>query len=179
MAPDLLQSSPVAEALLSDRGAADRVERMGLYSWLIGHWEMDVVQHLGGSQPRRTRGEVHAGWVLQGRAIQDVWIVPARDAAGVAPAERGDFYGTTLRIYDPGLDAWHILWADPVRQFYRRQLGRAHGRDIVQDGEDETGTAVRWRFTEITDHSFHWLGERAAGDGWELNTEFFARRVAA
>ena len=43
--------------------------------------------------------EVHFGWALQGRAIQDVWIVPARE--GRAEGEGDRMYGTTLRIYDP------------------------------------------------------------------------------
>jgi len=46
----------------------------------------------------------------------------------------GFFYGTTLRVYDPGIDAWHILWSDPLKQLYRRQIGRARGQDIVQEG---------------------------------------------
>ena len=39
----------------------------------------------------------------------------------------------------------------------------------------------RWSFTEITADSFHWLGERSLDDGatWQLQAEFFARRVAA
>ena len=76
--------------------------------------------------------------MLEGRAIQDVWIMPRF------------FYGTTLRVYDPDIDAWHILWSDPLKQRYRRQIGRAHGDDIVQEGNDDTGAAVRWSFTEIT-----------------------------
>jgi hypothetical protein len=115
------------------------------------------------------RGEIHFGWVLEGRAIQDVWILP------------GFFYGTTLRVYDPGIDAWHILWSDPLKQLYWRQIGRARGKDIVQEGQDDSGAAVRWSFTDITPNSFHWIGERS-GDGganWQLQAEFFARRVTA
>src|SRR4029450_351806 len=82
---------------------------------------------------------------LQGRAIQDVWILP------------GVFHGTTLRIYDPGLEAWHILWSDPLRQFYSRQLGRAQGNDIVQIGKNDAGVTLRWSFTDITANTFRWL----------------------
>jgi hypothetical protein len=156
------------DALHTDRPAPDRADKLGLYGWLIGDWEMDAVVHAeGGTQ--RGRGEIHFGWVLEGRAIQDVWILP------------GVFYGTTLRIYDPGIDAWHILWSDPVRQFYTRQLGRARGGDIVQDGKNDAGEAVRWSFTEITANSFRWRGERSldGGASWQLQAEFFARRVAA
>jgi hypothetical protein len=97
-----------------------------------------------------------------------VWVLP------------GVFYGTTLRVYDPGLDAWHILWSDPLRQYYTRQIGRAQGADIVQVGKTDTGDAVRWSFTDITPDSFRWLGERSL-DGeatWHLQAEFRARRIA-
>jgi hypothetical protein len=39
-------------------------------------------------------GELRFGWVLGGRALQDIWKVPA--SAGPAPGLR-PFYGTTLR----------------------------------------------------------------------------------
>ena len=100
-------------ALHSDRPAADRAQKMGLYGWLIGRWEMDAVIHDDDGRKHTGRGQIHFGWVLEGRAIQDVWILP------------GFFYGTTLRVYDPGIDAWHIFWSDPLKQLYRRQIGRA------------------------------------------------------
>lgn len=99
-------------ALHADRPAPDRSDRMGLYGWLIGDWEMDAVVHRDDGPPHEGRGEIHFGWVLEGRAIQDVWILP------------GVFHGTTLRVYDPGIDAWHILWSDPLHQYYARQIGR-------------------------------------------------------
>ena len=157
-------------ALHSDRPASDRADKLSLYGWLIGDWEMDAVMHDDtGTKHAGPRGEIHFGWVLEGRAIQDVWILP------------GVFYGTTLRVYDPGLDAWHILWNDPLKQYYTRQIGRARGNDIVQEGKDDAGVPVRWSFTEIMPDSFHWTGERSADGGatWRRQVEMFARRVAA
>jgi hypothetical protein len=156
-------------ALHSARPAADRAQKMDLYGWLIGRWEMDAVIHDDDGRKHTGRGQIHFGWVLEGRAIQDVWILP------------GFFYGTTLRVYDPGIDAWHIFWSDPLKQRYRRQVGRAQGNDIVQEGQDDIGAAVRWRFTETTPDSFHWLGERSpdGGASWQLQAEFFARRISS
>lgn len=161
--------SSFIDALHSAAPAPDRAEKLGLYGWLIGDWTMDAVIHADDGTRHEGVGEIHFGWVLEGRAIQDVWILP------------GVFYGTTLRIYDPGLDAWHILWNDPVRQFYTRQIGRAQGKDILQEGKNDAGEAVRWSFTEITDDSFRWRGERSRDGGatWQLQAEFLARRVKA
>jgi len=167
--PMTAHSDSFLEALHSDGPASDRADKMSLYGWLIGRWDMHAVVHLDDGSKHNGRGQIHFGWVLEGRAIQDVWILP------------GIFYGTTLRIYDPGLDAWHILWSDPLRQLYRRQIGRARGKDIVQEGTDDAGTPVRWSFVDITPDSFRWLGERSPDGGatWRLQAEFHARRVAA
>jgi len=157
------------DALRADGPAPDRAGGMALYAWLIGSWEMDAVVHADDGTTHRGRGEVHAGWVLEGRAIQDVWILP------------GVFHGTTLRVYDPGRDAWHIIWSDPLRQYYGRQLGRAAGDDIVQIGSNDAGETTRWSFCDITPDSFVWRGERSRDGGatWQLQAEFRLRRAAA
>lgn len=149
--------------------APDRADKMSLYGWLIGDWEMDGTVYLDDGTIYKQSGEIHFGWVLEGRAIQDVWILP------------GAFHGTTLRVYDPGIDAWHILWSDPLKQYYTRQIGRARGRDILQEGQLDDGTLIRWSFTEITPDSFRWRGERSHdnGESWHLQAEFFARRTDA
>lgn len=157
------------DLLLAEGPAPELAGKMGLYGWLIGGWTMDAVIHADDGTEHRGKGEIAFGWVLGGRAIQDVWILP------------GFFHGTTLRIYDPGLDAWHILWSDPLKQYYTRQLGKAEGADIVQHGSLPDGTAIRWRFTEITPDSFRWLGDRSfdQGKSWQPQADFRARRRAA
>jgi hypothetical protein len=159
--------SSFTDALCADGPAPDRADKLKLYGWLIGDWTMDAVIDLDDGTRYTGNGTIHFGWVLEGRAIQDVWILP------------GIFHGTTLRVYDERLDAWHILWSDPLRPFYSRQIGRAQGPDIVQEGKDDAGTPIRWRFTEITPNSFLWIGERSfdATETWQRQTEFRARRT--
>ena len=159
-----------AEALHAAGPAADRAARMSLYAWLIGSWTFDAVVLLDNGIRHEGSGEIYARWVLEGRAIQDVWILP------------GMFHGTTLRAYDPNLDAWHIIWSDPLRQVYRRQIGRAHGSEIMQEGRDEAGVLTRWRFVDIdpAKNSFRWLGERAPdGENWQRQAELAVRRVVS
>ena len=162
------RTSSFVGKLLSAGPAADRADKMGLYGRLIGYWVMDATVHKDDGSVHKDRGEIHFAWALDGRAIQDVWILP------------GIFYGTTLRIYDPAIDAWHILWNDPLKQLYTRQTGRAQGRDIVQLGQADNGVLLRWTFTDITPDSFRWLGERSldGGASWQLQADFRARRVA-
>jgi len=48
-------------------------------------------------------------------------------------AGAGNWYGTTLRIYDPELDAWRILWSDPATNFFTQQIARQQGQDNRPD----------------------------------------------
>ena len=170
--------SSFAEALHSAGPAEKLGEKLELYGRFVGDWNFDASRHLEDGTVLTGRGEVHFGWVLEGRVIQDVWILPARDAGPSPSLGAWTFYGTTLRIYDPSLDAWHIFWSDPRNQYYSRQLGRAEGDSIVQQGTDGTGASVRWSFSHITPNSFRWLGERSHDNGatWRTEVEFLARK---
>jgi hypothetical protein len=174
----------LADVLHSSGPAADRADKMGLYGWLVGSWETDITAHEESGATHSYRGEIHAGWVLEGRALQDVWMIPRRsERTADGPPPRlpvtGAWYGTTLRVYDPSIDAWHILWTDPATQFYARQIGRAQGADIVQEGRLENGALLRWSFSRIKPDSFRWLGEVSADGGatWRLQVEVLARRT--
>jgi hypothetical protein len=166
------------EALHAAGPTADRADKLSLYAWLVGRWDMDVVVHQNDRSPQSMRGFISAGWILEGRAIQDVFAVP------------GLFYGTSVRFYDPNIDAWQVFWMDPLRSAFFRMIGRARGKDIVNEGRETPELArayklpehedaiVRWSFTEITANSFHWLSQRSTdGTAWRLQREYFARRL--
>src|SRR5262245_47305146 len=86
--------------LHSDAAVADRARKLGLTV------SSSAAGRPTSSRTRRTarhqgHGEVHFGWVLEGRAIQDVWMIPRRrdrrPGAPVMPTA-GNWYGTTLRV---------------------------------------------------------------------------------
>src|SRR5580698_10620190 len=143
-----------------------------LYGWLIGSWDLDVPHYAGAKAA--LKGEVHFKWVLEGRAVQDVWIMP-RERKQVG--ER-NMYGTTLRVWDPSLQAWRITWVNPVSMHREEQVGRWSGRDVLQIGCRWDVTPTRWSYTEITADSFHWLVEALLKDGktWKLEGEFRGQR---
>ena len=172
-------TAPFLAALDAEGPAPDRSGNMDLYGWLVGSWDLDVTGYRDDGATRRRPGEWHFSWVLEGRAIQDVWIVPPRGARAGDAAANTNFYGTTLRTYDPRIDAWHIQWTDPVSQTYLTMIGRKQGDDIVQLGKGAADTLVRWSFSEITPNAFRWRGEVSADAGatWRRNVEFLARRA--
>ena len=103
------------------------------YSRVIGSWSGQLYNHLLGHSVPPLSVEAHFAWVLEGRAVQDVWITPARDERGSVPPGL-DWYGSTLRVFEPSTCAWRSAWTDPVSGLRIELLGRARGDDIVQIG---------------------------------------------
>jgi hypothetical protein len=167
--------------LLHSSGRSPEIpESQDVYGWLVGSWELDVLRYRGiDVSSQKLTAEAHFGWVLEGRAIQDVWIMPRVSDRSSDSDHMNNMYGTTLRVWDPEIQAWRIRWINPVRGHEERQTGRRMGDEIVQIGARADGTSTRWRFTEITPDSFHWIGEALEADGktWKTEGEFLARRV--
>src|SRR5262245_47199135 len=177
------QDAAFLDALRAPGPLAKGGESSGLYDGLIGDWDAEVVDHLPGGATRRQSAEMHFAWVLEGRAVQDLWISPARKDRG-KPTVRdadGNRYGTTLRVFDPAIDAWRMTWTNPVSGTEARLVGRGVGPQIVKTGADADGNLVRWVFVELTRDRFHWRGELSADGGltWICVTEYFARRASA
>ena len=70
-----------------------------------------------------------------------------------------NMYGSTLRVWDPSIQAWRITWRNPAGGHHEDQIGNWSGQDVVQIGTRPDGTQTRWTFTEIMPNSFRWLGE--------------------
>jgi hypothetical protein len=164
--------------LLSAPGRSPEIsESADVYGWLVGSWDLDVLVYLSADlRSQNIKGEAHFGWVLEGRAIQDVWIMPSDRRQD--SDRTNNMYGTTLRVWDPAIQAWRIRWINPSSGHEERQTGRKVGDEIVQIGARVDGTPTRWRFTEITQDSFHWIGEVLESDGktWKIEGEFRAHR---
>src|SRR4051794_1135550 len=164
-----------AAALHSEGPAVDREEPLRLYGQFVGAWDGDVRFTDPSGQEVQASVEVQFGWVLEGRAIQDVWIAPARSD----PAPRGRMYGTTVRVYNPQRGDWEITWIDPSRQqAFERQRGKQVGNEIVQESEADNGSLTQWIFTDIEPNAFRWLARRSedGGQTWRQVTEFRFRR---
>jgi hypothetical protein len=176
--------SRVQSGFLGILGAAGRAaeipESADAYGWLVGSWELDVLRYAGADvASQRLKAEAHFAWVLEGRAVQDLWIMPRRSERSTSLNPKMNMYGTTLRVWDASLQAWRITWSNPAGSHFEEQIGRRIGNEIVQIGTRFDGTPTRWRFTEIAADSFHWLGDALQTDGktWQLEGEFLAKRI--
>lgn len=176
----LLRKAGDAQAALAAPGRSTEIpESADAYGWLVGSWELDVLRYWTDVSARGLKAEAHFGWVLEGRAVQDVWILPRRAERTATLDKTENMFGTTLRVWDAKLSAWHVTWINPVTGARAELLGRWSGNDVVQVGTQADGTPIRWIFTDITKDSFHWTGESLDPDGrtWKLQGEFRGRRI--
>ena len=150
-----------------------------LFGQFVGSWDVDVTWHEAGRVVRRARGEWHFAWVLEGRGVQDVWIVPPRgERTGGADLYE---YGTTLRFYDPGIDAWRSTWHGPMHGVVIPFIARKVADEIVLQGRHAVDDRpMRWVFSDIGPERFLWRSEASADEGetWELIQDFVVRRRA-
>lgn len=163
-------------ALTSAAPSADLAGRSADFDWLIGGWAGLVRDYSNDGMVSVGRGEWWFSWILEGRAMQDVWMVPA-------PIERHSAvhlnkrYGTTTRRFDLKDDLWHIAWINPVSGRHNELHGRRMYDRIILDGVQD-GVPIRWSFVDITLASFRWTGERQMSNGvWQLESEFLLERL--
>lgn len=175
-----MNQSGFIAGLIASGPAEEHRDALMLYGQFVGDWVTDTTEWLPDGSTRTGRWDVRFQWVLEGRAIQDLWITPQRGGTRVAWASPGNRYSTTLRIYDPAIDAWHIIWANPPSATVIRQIGRRIGSEIVQIGQlDDKGILARWVYRDITPTSFRWCNERSEDNGasWQMTQQMLATRV--
>jgi hypothetical protein len=162
----------LVEALHADGPAGPHADELMLFGRFVGSWRLEWSDADGAT----ATGELHFGWVLGGRAVQDVWIVPGREQPE-SPSAR-PFHGSTIRFFDPAIGAWRSTWIEPLNGRVRRFIGRPAGGEIVLLS-DEDEPRLRWRFTDIEPDSFTWRGEIShdAGATWTLEEQMLATRM--
>ena len=84
-------------------------EEYDFFGSLIGEWDIVWNDHLEDAEPRRVKGEWIFSRVLDGTAVQDIFIVPSRSER-LRDKQLDAEYGTTLRIYNPQTMAWDIFY---------------------------------------------------------------------
>ena len=146
-----------------------------IFSPFIGSWDLKVAwfgEH--GRQVRQEVGEWHFAWVLEGRAIQDVWIVPPRPLrSGAADLYE---YGTSLRFFDPEVDAWRSTWIGPMHGMVWTFTARRVGDRVVLETTAGCEPRMKWSFGDIASHSFNWRNEVWENGGWRLQQSFQCQR---
>lgn len=156
----------------------DLREELMLFGQFVGDWKIVESRSLEQDGRWETRtGELHWRWVLDGRAVQDVWMYHEEDSGRLVPA------GTTLRFYDQGRHLWRSIWITPHYNDVGLFLGRRVGDEIVLElqGESrhEDEGELKWIFSDIKPNSFRWRAEEST-DGaktWVVKHEMTIVRL--
>ena len=161
-------------ALLADKPDPKFHDKAITLGQLAGDWTWDGTGFAAdGKTPVTDKGELQFHWILDGRAMQDVWKETERSDGDAL------VLGTTVRFYDPKTDTWRGTWVDPGNNAMKAITGRRAGDAIVFEGTSSNGTQFRWIFSEIKSDSFRWHAERLAGGKWEIYEDLRARRKPA
>jgi hypothetical protein len=136
----------------------------------VGTWDTDYTFYAADGTINKRTGEVLFGWVIDGRALQDIWISYPKDG------ERD--LGTTIRFYDDKTALWRIVWIYPKSSVITTLIGGPVGDRIVLRGQGSDGGLLRWSFNEIQTDSFIWRGEVSYNNGetWRLTGEYHMKR---
>jgi hypothetical protein len=147
-----------------------------IFGRLVGTWHVEYTDFSKDGKVSHRTGELIVGWVLDGRVIQDVWIVDP----WANHKEREVF--TDLRYFDPKSGTWPAIFVDPQVASVARFTGGAVGDDrIVLDSPDLGHEHTRWSFNDIGPDAFDFRDE-ASDDGgktWRLQSDYHMKRGAA
>ncbi len=147
-------------------------EKLMLFGQFVGDWDiLECRFRRDDGTWDTTHGELHWGWILNGKAVQDVW-------KGVAGEEHEPAdLGTTVRFYSLDLDAWHSIWISPTQDRVLNFVGRKVDEEIVLEAKDTKGKVLHWIFYDITADQFKWRAEESSdGVSWQKTEEMLIRR---
>ena len=148
-------------------------EEARLFDRLVGTWDCDYSFHAQDGTVSHSSGELKFGWIIDGRALQDIWIGYPKDGS---KDERS--IGTSVRFFDTKAKIWRVVWVAPANGLLITLQGGAEGSRIVLRGQDSDGSSLRWSFNDIQADSFVWRGEKSrdGGKSWRLEEEHQMKR---
>lgn len=152
--------NPIRDLLLANGPIDPRDEAQMAFGQFVGTWDVSVqLWSEQGDVLFDGLGDWSFGWILDGRAIQDVLQADLPDRFPAAPGQRR--IGTTLRYRDPATERWRVVWLGAVSGTFLCLSGEARDDGtIVVTGTEDDGSALEWTFSEITETSFTWTGRR-------------------
>jgi hypothetical protein len=172
--------SPSArEAMINVLGSVNPNPSLGdearTFDRLVGAWDADFAFYRDDGTVVHNKGELFFGWIMDGRAIQDLWI-------GYPTASRKErTIGTTIRFFDTALKKWRVVFVGPQANYMVTMQGGREGDRIVLRGVDSDGLPIRWTFSELESDSFHWQGEKShdGGKTWKIEEDHHMKRRSA
>lgn len=169
------RSQEMIRSLAADHPHPSLGDQAQVFDRFVGTWNADYTHFTpDGAVMERISGQVLFGWILNGRAIQDIWTWEPANGQGEVSA------GTSIRFFDTAAGVWQVIWILPENGAVVTVRGGMVGDRIVLEGENPDGSRRRWSFNDIGPDSFVWRGERSEDRGatWHRNAEYQMTRVA-
>lgn len=139
------------------------------YAPLLGDWKFEYYEPGG----RHLKGEWFFRRVLEGTAIEDIFICPSRETKETDPQPDGE-YGVAVRMYNKEercYDMTYICTKGTTRLRIQKEQGKI-ACTVLDKPEN------KWVFSEITENTFHWQNVTVLENGeWQTNCEVFADRM--
>lgn len=168
---------PLDGSLFASGPHPDHEAGLSLFGQFIGDWDLTVrFFDETGNCTFDGVGRWSFGWILDGRAIQDVLEYALPDTYPEPHGVRR--IGTSLRSYYPSDGSWRVTWLGVTADIYLSLTARADSDRILITGLDvDAETPLEWIFGEIQDDSFEWIGRLADGSGgWRIEQSMSASR---
>jgi hypothetical protein len=151
-------------------------ERASVLNRLVGAWDVEYTDFSKDGKVTHRSGELLFGWILDGRGMQDFWIVDP----SVAGKDREVY--TDLLYFDPKSRTWSTVFIDPQVGSVATFTGGAVGDDrIVLDSHDLVPRETRrWSYNDIRPDSMVYRDEASSDGGktWTLKSEYHMKRRA-
>jgi hypothetical protein len=150
-------------------------EEAKVFDRFVGTWDADYSFRPGDGSVKHAAGEVIFGWILDGHALQDIFLSYPKGAG----EERKMITG--IRFFDTKSRKWRVTVFAPTFNAIINVEGGKEGDRIILRGRDVDGSPIRWSFNDITDDSFTWRGEKSRDGGktWRLEEEHHMKRRTA
>jgi len=172
-----LAMNDFSNALVCETCKDELRERLNMFGQFVGEWDFEGIIAKGTPNEQRAPGEWIFSWILNGTAIQDVFICPSRKECEKNTSLNGE-YGTTIRFYNQAIDSWDMFYG--LSGTTHILEGKQVGEQIIVNNKSETDGLTQWVFSDITPTSFHWQNRTSYDNGitWNVNFELFATRKA-
>lgn len=170
--PDTDPRHAMVATLAATRPHPSLANEAQVFDHLVGTWNCDFSFRRDDGRVVHKKGELLFGWVMDGRAIQDLWIGYPTES------QKERTIGTTIRFFDTALKQWRVVFVNPQFNYVVTTQGGLEGDNIVLRGVDTDGLPIRWTFREMKPDSFHWQGEKSRDGGktWMVEEDHHMKR---
>lgn len=108
-----------------------------LFDQLVGTWDVRYEVFDKDGKVRRDRGQVRYSWILNGKALQEIWSSDS-ESKDLQP------FGTTIDFYDLKRQRWTAVWIYPAQGLTSIMTGDEVDGRLVLTGHNKSGALERW-----------------------------------